>query len=380
MKKMINILGAVSLLLAPSMAMCQTAFTLNGKIGQLSTPAKAYLMYQPTGGKQIHDSTTIINGAFSFKGTIDQPELAYLIINQKGSGLHSKGGRSMSLYLESGSMSVTSPDSLSNAKISGSTYNADKAKLDKVLAPIYAKKLEISKEVRSASAAQKTSREFIRLIDARRDSLEMAQKAVYVAFIKTNPNSMVSIVALSKYSAPIPNVAELEPLFNLLSTQVKSSKMGKDYAAYILEMKKTSVGGIAPDFAQADTSGKMVSLKDFRGKYVLLEFWASWCAPCRAESPNVVKAFNDFKEKNFTVFSVSLDNENGKKAWLAAIQKDKVGAWTHVSDLKSWDNAAAKQYNIKAIPQNFLIDPQGKIIASNLRGKELQEKLATMLK
>ena len=139
--------------------------------------------------------------------------------------------------------------------------------------------------------------------------------------------------------------------------------------------KKTGIGKFAMDFTQNDTLGMPVSLSQFRGKYVLVDFWASWCGPCRVENPNVVKVFHQYKDKGFTVLGVSLDRPNAKDKWLKAIHDDGL-AWTQVSDLKFWDNEVAKLYGIRAIPQNLLIDPQGKIIAKNLRGMELEQYLA----
>ena len=139
--------------------------------------------------------------------------------------------------------------------------------------------------------------------------------------------------------------------------------------------RKTGIGRPAIEFSQKDTSGNLISLSSFRGKYLLLDFWASWCGPCRAENPNVVNMYNQYEGKCFTVLGVSLDQPNGREKWIKAIHDDKL-TWTHVSDLQFWNNAVAVQYGIQAIPQNLLIDPQGKIIGKNLRGEDLQKKLA----
>ena len=134
-------------------------------------------------------------------------------------------------------------------------------------------------------------------------------------------------------------------------------------------------GAKAPAFKLPTDDGGTVTLSDFKGKYVLLDFWASWCGPCRHENPNVVKAFNSYKGKNFTILSVSLDQPGKKDKWMKAIHDDHL-TWNHVSDLKFWNNDAAKLYGIQAIPQNLLLDPDGKIIAKNLFGDDLEKKLA----
>jgi peroxiredoxin len=137
---------------------------------------------------------------------------------------------------------------------------------------------------------------------------------------------------------------------------------------------------MAPDFEQADTLGHPVRLSSFRGKYVLLDFWASWCGPCRQENPNVVRVFNKYKDKNFTIIGVSLDRRESAFAWTEAIKSDHLGGWTQLSDLKFWNNAVARLYYVQSIPKNFLIDPTGKIIAQDLRGDDLEAELQKVLR
>jgi peroxiredoxin len=168
----------------------------------------------------------------------------------------------------------------------------------------------------------------------------------------------------------------MEQHYNSLAENVRTSNIGKSLAEQIAQSKIGAIGTEAMDFTQNDPEGKPISLSSFRGKYVLIDFWASWCKPCRVENPNVVKAYNKFSSKNFTVFGVSLDRE--KEPWIKAIEKDGL-VWPQVSDLQFWQNSAAVLYRVQGIPQNFLIDPNGKIVAKNLRGEELEAKLCELL-
>jgi len=200
-----------------------------------------------------------------------------------------------------------------------------------------------------------------------------------MAFVKAHPNYVVSAEALKDVVGYLPDDIRIyDKLFKGLSKDVQKSKEGVGLKKTIDAFMAVRIGAEAPLFTSPDTSGHPINLKDFRGKYVLLDFWASWCVPCREENPNVVKAYEQFKDKNFTVLGVSLDQENKHDAWVKAINADGL-VWNQVSDLKYWNNAVAKLYSIRSIPQNFLIDPKGKIVGANLRGEELFRKLQELI-
>lgn len=196
-------------------------------------------------------------------------------------------------------------------------------------------------------------------------------------FVKKYPASFVAPLAMIRLYQATQNGPKLETLYYTLSTELQATPLGKYAMQLITESKINPVGSLVADFTQADTAGIPVNLSSFRGKYVLVDFWASWCRPCREENPNVVAAFDKFKNKNFTVLGVSLDQN--KKAWLDAIKMDGLH-WSHTSDLKGWGNEVAAIFKVSSIPQNLLLDPEGRIIAKNLRGAVLASRLNSLLK
>jgi peroxiredoxin len=192
-------------------------------------------------------------------------------------------------------------------------------------------------------------------------------------FTAAHPSSYVSAFEVSSYFSYNPDAEELDSLYKRMDFTIKTSYYGKTIKETLDAALRTAPGKPAPDFTLADTSGKPVALSSFKGKYVLVDFWASWCGPCRHENPAVVKAYHKYHPKGFTVLGVSLDEKKDK--WEEAIGKDHLN-WTQVSDLKGWQTSVAGLYGIKGIPMNFLLDKEGKIIAKGLRGEDLEKKLA----
>ncbi len=216
------------------------------------------------------------------------------------------------------------------------------------------------------------------LPDAMYDSIALNKVAgISEGFVKKYPVSFVSPLAIIRYYQATQNGVQTDELFKLLPSSIQVSSLGNYVTQIIAESKINPIGSVVSDFTQADTAGIPINLSSLKGKYVLIDFWASWCRPCRQENPNVVAAFEKFKNKNFTILGVSLDQN--KKAWIDAIKMDRL-AWSHVSDLKGWGNQVAAIFKVSSIPQNLLLNPEGKIIAKNLRGAVLENKLSALLK
>ncbi|MFD0749841.1 redoxin domain-containing protein [Mucilaginibacter calamicampi] len=356
-------------------------FTVNGKVGNLNAPAKAYLIYK-FGANQVVDSADIVNGAFSIKGETMEPNMAQLAIDHKGLGIQKlsddKSVDILAFFIYNNSINITTDkDSVKNA-VPDDALNNESKQLKTQLSQLEDDAKKLNEEYRSASLEKQNSLEFKNSLQARAVVLQARQKTILKNFITSHTNSFLSLIALSMLGNHAADIAEIDNLYSLLSPQITALETARSLKLSIEASKATAIGSIAPDFTQNDATGKPVSLSSFKGKYVLVDFWASWCGPCRAENPNVVKVYNKYKSKKFTILGVSLDKPDAKNNWLAAIKNDGL-TWTQVSDLKFWDNEVARLYHISSIPANFLLDPTGKIIARDLRGADLEKKLSEVL-
>lgn len=254
----------------------------------------------------------------------------------------------------------------------------DDARYQAFIKPNTDKKSAFLNDFYSQSLERRRDEEYLKTMYAYDEALKAELDSLNRVFVYSSPDSYTALQVFKEMMDLDTDLSGAESLYNRFSAAVKATDLGKEIAEEISWHKKTGIGQMAMDFMQNDVNGKPVTLSDFRGRYVLLDFWASWCGPCRAENPNIVRAYTAYKGKNFTVLGISLDDLDSKQAWLDAIAKDAL-SWTQLSDLQGSHNAVAIMYDVKSIPRNWLIDPTGKIIAKNLRGRVLGDKLAEVL-
>lgn len=318
------IIGAAAALLAVSCQQAPKGYVINGEIEGMSE-GKVYL--KSFRNKMFFDVDTadVQNGKFTFEGEVDQPLLFGLATDEMDYPVQ--------LFVENTPMNV-------RIGADGETMKVEHSPVNDVF----------------QGNAQKVFEEGYNI-----DSL-----------ITKYPDSPAAAYLLYRYFTYQLPLEQLKATRAKISPALAASPYVTDLDGIITRLENVQIGKTAPEFTLPDTAGVEVSLSDFRGKYVLLDFWASWCPPCRRENPNVVKAYQEYKDKNFTIIGISLDNNKAK--WLKAIQDDHL-TWTHVSDLKYWDSEIPALYGVRGIPANVLLDPDGVIIAKNITGEELHAQL-----
>lgn len=368
-------------LLFPVIVSAQQNYLVNGKIKGLKDGDKIYLVY-PSGDQQITDSTLVKSGSFSFKGSLEFPTAARLFLNKNPYVNKLAKGENLDyliFYLAPEEINLAASDSLKKSVITNSLENMAYDDLKLMLKNNNADFANLWNEYNLLSDDQQNDSSVLGSFKAREAVFVKDLYFVHLAFAKKHRNTYVGLISLANVAAQVEMANEVQELYQSLPDKFKKSPVGKGIPASISSSKNTKLGALAVDIVQNNPEGKPLKLSDYKGKYVLIDFWASWCGPCREENPNLVKTYQEFKDKGFEIFGVSLDTPGDHLKWINAIKNDQL-TWPQVSDLRGWENEAAKIYGIRSIPASFLVDPSGKIIAKDLRGTALTTELEKIFK
>ena len=366
----------LGLLLLPLLSTAQNKFTLKGEISGLKNDKKIYLVHVEGRSEKL-DSATTAKGKFEFNIDLNAPSIAILLLDHSGNDLNTRGTAKdiYRFFIEPGNATLTAKDSIAKANVKGLAVADDYATLNKITKTTEDELIALNQEFGNLSDTERAKEAVVQKFQDRYEALLEKRRTQIADFITKNPKSYVSLFVLNNDLATEEmDVPQVEKAYDALDASLKELPLAKMVSQKLELGRKTGLGASAADFEEATAENIKVKLSSFRGQYVLLDFWASWCGPCRQENPNVVEAYEKYKDKNFTVLGVSIDSNADK--WTAAVKHDGL-VWTNLLDRTQ---KIAMDYGINAIPKNFLIDPQGKIIAKNLRGPALLEKLKEVLK
>ena len=367
-------------LLVPAFTVAQNqGFKIEGKAPKSMEGKKIYMDYAKDGFPYA-DSVVITKGKFHFKGHVNEPNYVRMALDHdnKGKLQVQYNGDRIYFYIANENYEFKIKDSLNNVQIKGEEFHKI---YQAYLNYIGGDFMQIIDEANATFAAVPTDavdkENQYKTIKTSFDKKFDTRNEKQLQYALENPSSFFSVEGLVEVSNKR-GILAIEPAYLNLSKNNRETINGKELESRLLAAKNIKIGNEAPNFSQPDQHGKLIQLADFKGKYLLLDFWASWCGPCRAENPNLKKAYEQFKSKGLEVLAVSIDDKNGREAWLKAIKDDDL-PWIHVADLKGWRNEAAVLYGVRGVPTNYLIDPNGKIVAENLRDEKLHEVLAQFL-
>jgi peroxiredoxin len=356
-------------------------FKITGEIKGMPDGTKVFLEKQDklsqTGLSPI-DTVKLENGKFTFEGKAIEPEIHVVLFESKP-GENPQG---FALVLEKGNIKAQiNKDSISYAKLSG-TYNNDEfTKYNSAMWKI--KKKADDFQMKNGALYEEASKkqDTVTINKLMKDLKKLREETdLYNSnYAETNPKSFLSVLITEGMTvAQEPKFDKIKKIFDALDQDLKITKPGKKIKEALDAFSKTKTGEKAPDFSAKNPEGKVISLKESLGKVTIIDFWASWCNPCRLENPNVVALYNEFHGKGLNIIGVSLDREGDAAKWKEAIAKDKL-TWTQVSNLKFWEEPIALKYNVKSIPATFVLDAKGNIVAKDLHGAELKAKVAELL-
>ena len=347
----------------------QSRYTIIGTGKQIHNGDTVYLSYKEN-GQSVLKTTTAFNKEFIFTGQVKHPILASIYRNENPQQIEFVS-EILKVYLEPGTININSPDTLTGATISGTRLNDTLQLLQNQLKNLN----ENMRKIKDPDFFTDEEKKDTALVEYNKNEFQkfyLEGLDIKLAFADKYPNSYVTLDVLYDMSRNNTYIYKLEAVYNRLPATLKQTPQGEIINERIKKKKQVLVGMKASDFAMNSSDNKIINLSAFRGKYVLLDFWASWCGPCRNEHPNLITVYESYKNKDFAILSVSIDTE--KEGWLKAIEKDKI-MWTQVSDLKGDESEVYLKYGITSIPANFLIDPNGTVIAKDLKGNALKNKL-----